>query len=211
MKGTGMPDFIETIRVVDGSFRLLPLHAARMRATCREAYGCEAPALGLSPADIPAVCVCRGAVKCRVRYGREIGGVEFERYEPRRVRTLRAVSADGHGLSSETCRPCCARCRARSERDADEVVIVRGGLVADTSFSNLLFRTADRLLTPRRPLLKGVVRRWLLDRGIAEEADIPAGDTLVAGNPLGITEALMIDAMLPLGAVAPIPVERILF
>ena len=59
MKGTGMPDFIETIRVVDGSFRLLPLHAARMRATCREAYGCEAPALGLSPADIPCVCRAR--------------------------------------------------------------------------------------------------------------------------------------------------------
>ena len=34
---------------------------------------------------------------------------------------------------------------------------------------------------------------------------------LGAGNPLGITEALMINAMLPLGAVAPIPVERILF
>jgi len=209
MKGTGMPDFIETIRVVDGSFRLLPLHAARMRATCREAYGCEAPALGLSPADIPAD-MCRGTVKCRVRYGREIGGVEFERYEPRRVRTLRAVRADGLDYHLKHADRAALDAVRGLRGDADEVVIVRGGLVADTSFSNPLFRTADRLLTPRRPLLKGVMRRWLLDRGIAEEADIPA-DMLVAGNPLGITEALMINAMLPLGAVAPIPVERILF
>ena len=56
----------------------------------------------------------------------------------------------------------------------------------------------------------GLIGLIQLELGYADEADIPA-DMLVAGNPLGITEALMINAMLPLGAVAPIPVERILF
>lgn len=207
MNGTGMLDFIETIRVEDGSFRLLPLHAARMQATCMEAYGCVAPVPDLSPACVPAN-LRRGTVKCRVRYGREAVKVEFERYEPRRVDSLRAVRADGLDYHLKYADRTALEAVRSLRGGADEVVMVRDGLVTDTSYSNLLFRAGERLLTPRMPLLEGVMRRWLLDRGMAEEADIPAG-MLVAGNPLGITEAVMINAMLPLGAVAPIPLERI--
>lgn len=199
--------FIETIRFTDGVANLLPLHCQRMMRTCREHFGCAAPELNL-PLDVVPESFRKGTVKCRVTYGREIRNIEFERYTPRIVRTLRLVEADDIDYHLKYA----DRSDLNSIRDlrdgADEVIIVRNGLVTDTSYSNIVCRTADRLLTPSAPLLEGVMRRHLLDTHVIHEARISA-DMLRPDNSLGITEVILINAMLPLGIVPPIPVSDI--
>lgn len=199
-----MSEFLETIRVSEGRFMLLPLHAERMSRTQTEAYG--RPNCGLCPsmADVP-VDMRTGEVKCRVRYGREIEAVEFERYSPRTVRSLRLVEAsadlDYHLKYADRS----ALTALRAQRgDADDVVIVCQGLVTDTSYSNLVFRSREgRLYTPRTPLLRGVMRRHLLEKGLLSEADITLADLQ------GFVSVMMINAMMPPGAIPEIPATAI--
>lgn len=199
------PVFIETIRVVGGEFRLLPLHQERMEATCREVFGCDAPGLPLAPA-----CASGDVLKCRVTYGREIQKIEYEPYTPRPVESLRIVEGarelDYHLKSADRT----ALLQLHGLRNGcDEVIIVRDGLLTDCTYANLLCHTSDgRLLTPSTPLLKGVMRRSLLDSGKVDAVELTAAD-LLPGNPLRIVGVSLINAMLPPGTGPYIPLGNI--
>ena len=199
-----MSEFLETIRVSEGRFMLLPLHVERMSRTQTEVYGRPSCGLCLGMADVP-VDMRTGEGKCGVRYGREIESVEFERYSPRTVRSLRLVEAsadfDYHLKYADRS----ALTALRAQRgDADEAVIVCHGLVTDTSYSNLVFRSREgRLYTPRTPLLRGVMRRHLLEKGLLSEADITPADLQ------GFVSVMMINAMMPPGTIPEIPATAI--
>ncbi|MDE5635207.1 MAG: aminotransferase class IV [Muribaculaceae bacterium] len=93
--------------------------------------------------------------------------------------------------------------------DCDEILIIKDTLITDTSYSNIIFTGTDGIYTPRSPLLAGVMRQHLIDSGTLIEHDLTVSD-IRPGNPLGITSAYMINAMLPPGAASPIPVGQII-
>ena len=60
---------------------------------------------------------------------------------------------------------------------SDDIIIVKNGLVTDTSFTNLAILSGNRWFTPpRHPLLAGTMRSFLLDKGIISKADITLHD-----------------------------------
>ena len=54
----------------------------------------------------------------------------------------------------------------------DEVIIVKNGLVTDTTISNLAFFDGKEWHTPKNPLLKGTKREELIQKGFLKEKDI---------------------------------------
>ena len=54
----------------------------------------------------------------------------------------------------------------------DEVIIVKNGLITDTSFTNVAFFDGHKWVTPAQPLLNGTMRQWLLQCGQLTEAQI---------------------------------------
>ena len=204
--------YIETIRLENGHFHLLELHQLRMSATIREVYGNNIVVpdirdnLGIV-ADIPAY----GIYKCRIVYDNDIHDIEFKPYTPRDVRSLKVVEAPaGLDYHLKSCDRSALSSLALSRGDCDEVIILRDGLITDTSYTNLVFRSDEGLYTPRTPLLKGVMRSHLLKNGIIHEIDIRPED-IRPGNRLGITGVSLINAMLPLGFGPVIPVSDIYF
>ncbi|MBD5192064.1 MAG: hypothetical protein HDS88_04150 [Bacteroidales bacterium] len=200
--------FVETIRIENGRLQLPELHQQRMAATIREVYGSDArvPDIALFLDGVDAAG-CEGVQKCRVLYDRDICGAEITPYTPQQVRSLRVVEADiVYHLKS--CDRSALMRAASLKGDCDEVIIVRDGLITDTSFTNLVFHGRDGLYTPREPLLRGVMRRYLLNKGVIKEADLTLED-IKPGNLLGITSVSMINAMLPLESAPRIDVEAI--
>ena len=205
-------NFIETIRLEGGRFHLLELHQQRLAATLREVYGGSVcvpdieAALG-SLCDIPDT----GIYKCRIVYDTDIREIELLPYSPRTVKTLKAVEADASlDYHLKSCDRTALSALAEQKGNCDEVIIIRNGLVTDTSYTNLVFHSNDRLYTPRLPLLKGVMRQHLLTEGLLTEgllteADIRRED-LVEGNRFGITGVSLINAMLPLEYAPVIPI-----
>ncbi len=79
-----------------------------------------------------------------------------------------------------------------SKQNAKIPLFLRDGWLTDTSFSNLVLRIGRQMLTPRQPLLRGVMREKLLNEGIIIAEDLRLEDLERA------EEILLINAMLPL-------------
>lgn len=198
---------IETIRVTDGRYCNAPLHLQRMERSVRELFGCSSPLTELPP--VPARYYSAGEVKCRILYGKEIERLEFDIYRPRNVKTLRLVEGgdiDYHLKYANRSRLDALRAL---RGDCDDIVILRDGIVTDTSYSNLLFLSDKGIFTPSLPLLCGTMRQSLIESGAVKTLTI-TGEELLSGA-YDIHSVLMINAMLPPGAVPAIPVEAIYF
>lgn len=182
---------LETIRIQDGVHDDLPRHLERVRRSSAELWG--RPLL-LSPGDLAVPQEFRsGTVKCRVLYSPEGFRAEWSRYVPRRVRTLRAVdcgSLDYHLKYADRS----ALDRLYALRDGcDDVLLIRRGMVTDTSFSNVVLYDGSGYFTPSDFLLDGCRRRSLLEAGIVREMPLKERDLDSFGD------IFLINSMLSLG------------
>ncbi len=191
----------ETIRTHNGVFVNLAYHNARLNRSRLALFGCTQP-LDLAvevgiPADIP-----RGTTRCRVDYGIGIGRVEFSAYEKRNVRSLTLVESDTISYEHKyTDRSVFEALRAGVA--TDDILIVKNGLITDTSFANIVFHDGVRWLTPATPLLRGTAReRLLADQSIVEE-EIRVDDLR------RFRKAALINVMMDLGEVDAIPIDAI--
>ncbi len=186
------PSFIETIRIENGEVVDLERHQTRFDSTRAEFFpGARRLLLAdVLPSDFPRI----GRVKWRVLYGETVEDSRAESYVPRKIRTLRIVEADFDYARKSADRRELDACFAR-RGNADEVLISRNGMLTDATFANVALEIGGRLLTPRRPLLKGTCRERLLRAGTITEADLSAADAFRAER------VAIFNAMLPLGEI----------
>lgn len=194
--------FLETIRIQDGHAHHVADHIDRMRRTAQH-FGFSTPAL---PADLDALVphtLRTGTVRCRIVYGHTLRELTFTPYRRRRLERLIAVDAGAMDYAFKYAD------RSPLERpnlqlsEADELLFVRGGYVTDTSYTNLILRRGDELVTPDTFLLDGTCRRRLLRTAQVRTAqvrlsDLPAYD-----------ELLLVNAMMPLGEALRLPASSV--
>ena len=60
--------------------------------------------------------------------------------------------------------------------NCDDILIVKNGLITDTSFANILFYNGIEWLSPANPLLKGTQRQFLLETEQIITAEIRPSD-----------------------------------
>lgn len=199
---------IETLRMEDGLLQHLPYHEKRYKNAMRHFWPDACPtdlaeilfANGLKP-------FCRnqgflGTYKVRVEYSHDHCRVQATPYRPKHVASLRMVADNGIDYSYKYADRI-ALSKSLEKRDGcDEVIIVKDGLLTDTSYSNIAFFDGTHWLTPRVPLLAGTMRSWLLDNGLAKVADIRPADIA------SFSKASLINAMLPLGELT-VPTSEI--
>lgn len=165
--------FIETIRAEHGELMRLEYHQARMNATIEESAGKKccidlASQLTLSLPD--------ERHRLRVLYDASgIKDVQCTPYTLRLVESLRLVASDVDYRWKRADRTELNQL-FHQRNGQDDVLIVRQGLITDTSVANVAVYDGRYWLTPRTPLLKGTMRAYLLDEGYIEEADIPASE-----------------------------------
>lgn len=166
-----MHQFVETIRIEGGKAINLSLHEARMNAT-RMHFAPHAAPISLQKwlDDAP---ISDERIKARVVYDVDrVCDTTFQTYKRREIQWLRMVednninytfkSTDRHELD-----------RLLALRNGcDEVIIVKNGLITDTSFTNVAFFDGHKWVTPAQPLLNGTMRQWLLQCGQLTEAQI---------------------------------------
>ena len=118
-------------------------------------------------ADLPQA----GVFRVKVVYGEGIIKVEVAPYEMTSIHTLTRIHSDILYDHKYTDRQALDDIYAQ-RGEADDVLIVKNGLVTDTTIANVAFFDGQRWLTPTQPLLKGTFRARLLDRGAIREAEI---------------------------------------
>lgn len=167
--------FIETICINDGVIENLSVHNERMNNTIRVHYGSSVMPVSLE--DFITAEGCKGRTRCRVEYTSAVEKVEYFPYSIREVKSLQLVNDDTAEYSFKYADRSVLDRNFALRGNADDVVIVRSGMLTDTSIANIALYKEGKWFTPKYPLLKGTRRAGLLAEGIIEE-DIVMADSL---------------------------------
>lgn len=162
--------FLETLRLEGGEIVRLDYHNERMNRTRRALFGAVAP---LDLSDYIRCPAEPGRFKGRVVYGEAVCEATCSPYRLRPVGSLKLVRADEadyrHKSLDRTRLNDLFACRG----GADDILVVRRGLLTDTSICNIALWDGRRWVTPDKPLLEGTHRAALLDAGVLTAAPVP--------------------------------------
>jgi len=164
-----MCQLLETIRLENGVLQHLEYHNTRMLKALRTFY--PNSRISLSQ-ELAAKAPQQGLFKCRVVYDVQIRKVEFQPYTLPQIRSLKLIEADSIEYSFKFLNREPINKLFNQRDKADDILIVKNGLITDTSFCNVLLYNGKHWLTPSYPLLKGTRRRLLLEEEIIHTADI---------------------------------------
>lgn len=155
--------YFETIRCEDFQIYHLKYHQQRIARTITKNISlCEY----IYPASSELL-------KCKVVYDQEgVIDVSYSPYTKRNIQTLQLVYDDEIEYSSKYHDRTALEKLFSQKKDADDIVIIKNGLVTDTSIANIAIFVDQKWLTPKKPLLYGTTRQRFIDEKILYEADI---------------------------------------
>ena len=170
-----MCQFVETIQLKEGNFKRLSYHQIRLEKAMNQFFP-NGTVINLSEVLLKTDFPLKGLFKCRVVYDSEIRLIEFIPYIRREIRSLKIVSSDIESFPYKPENRTGYNRAFASRGDCDDVIIVRKGLLTDSSYSNIAFFDGKNWFTPRIPLIYGVNRAELLENGKLLEKDIRIQD-----------------------------------
>ena len=156
-----MCQLIESIRVNCRQLQNIGYHNKRFNRSRRELFGLhddvDLSELILLPDDIGS-----GTYKCRIIYSNIVHNIELQPYIQRNIYSLKMVLVDvfdyGYKYHDRNC-----FLDLMKNIQADDILIIKNGLITDTSFSNIVFFDGSNWVTPSTYLLNGTMRNYLLD------------------------------------------------
>ena len=114
--------------------------------------------------------------RCRITYDEENITVEYIPYTPRAISTLQLIQADTLDYALKYANRKELNTLFAQRESADDILMIKDGLVTDTSIANIAFYDGKQWLTPKHPLLHGTTRARLLNEKKIIEADIKSSD-----------------------------------
>ncbi|HWS00993.1 MAG TPA: aminotransferase class IV [Prolixibacteraceae bacterium] len=211
-----MLQFIETICYENGGFQRITLHEERMNRTRIHFFGTTdrlslenaltcylagfPPLSGFQSTNFQAT---NQKLKCRVTYSQTIENIEFESYMPKVIQSLQLVYDDIIEYCYKYKDRSALNALLGKRGSADEILIVKNGLITDTSYSNVVFLRDGKWYTPETPLLPGTRRAFYLQDRLIFPLNIKPEEI---GQ---FEEVRLINSMLSLEEALPIKTDCI--
>lgn len=192
-----MYPFVESLQFLDGKAANLPYHTRRLQETWKAHYGGDCP-FSLETI-LKETQTGNGKWKVRFLYGPQGFDIEAVPYQARRIETLRLVVSDYADYPFKYTAKIFLEDLLKIKNGCDDILIVKNGLLTDTSFSNIALFDGSDWYTPDTYLLNGTRRQQLLDNGRMKTARLTPSD-------IGRFKTVsLINAMLDLGeSVLPV-------
>ena len=161
----------ESIKLNDGQYNNLFYHEQRMNRSLKMLCGLQETLdleQFLSNANTPQ----KGLYKCRIVYDDRSRDVEFVPYQVRLIRTLRIIEHDRVSYEFKYNDRKVINRLFDLRKNCDDILIVKRGIVTDTSIANIVFKRNKKWYTPWAPLHKGTMRSNLLERNLIQQEEI---------------------------------------
>lgn len=166
--------FIETIRIDNGEIRNLPYHNRRLNET-RSHFWQGSSLLQLE--DYLKPVQGSEVFKARVVYGETgIEEVSYAAYTMRCVQSLAIIQSDTIDYTYKSTDREALNHLFAQRGTCDDILIVKQGLLTDTSIANIALYDGNYWYTPKQPLLGGTKRAQLLEESILQENEIRLED-----------------------------------
>jgi len=172
---------LETIRVENGIPENLEAHQHRMDVAGRFFFGDH---FGISLIDEISPLIASqkkttsivGLFKLRIVYAETIIQTTFIKYELPTIDSLQLVYNDDIEYAFKLADRRDINRLTDLKKACDEIIIVKNGLITDSSYANLAFYDGNCWKTPAKPLLAGTRRSVLLKNQTLIEAEIRPED-----------------------------------
>jgi len=194
--------FFETIKIVNGIIQNPQFHQNRIDETLLSCYNLKTNDSIIDSIIVPDEFKS-GLVKCRLSYDISEHLSSFQNYEIRKVTSLKLIFCDDIEYKYKYSDRTVINELLLHKEDCDDILIVKNGLMSDTSFSNIILFDGKKWLTPDTPLLNGTCRQRMLQKGRIEESRIAFGDLKNFQN------LVLINAMRGEDLENQIPIESI--
>ncbi|MDW3197392.1 MAG: aminotransferase class IV [Cytophagales bacterium] len=197
-----MFQFLESICLDGEGFPLLEYHQKRVNRVFKEVYGHVSPLVleDIIPSEIPGSSIR----KVRVLYGERQHQIEIHPYVRKKINSLQLVTSDTIDYGYKYADRVELGQLFEQRNSADDILIVKNGLLTDTCYANIALLKNNVWHTPEEPLLPGVRRAKLLEEGQI----IP---TAIRTEDLAQFERLsLFNAMIDLGEVL-IPIGNVIY
>lgn len=173
-----MYQFIETIYWKDGAMPLLHWHELRFSKTQMAHFGKK---IHLSLSELIALKSPRTLLedqvyKVRIVYSEKDISVAFEPYQKKTIHSLHLVQNDMIDYSFKYLDRSSLEQMKIPFDNEEEIIIVKNGLLTDTSFTNIALFNGRDWLTPKFPLLEGTRRAFLLGKKTIIPASVAIDD-----------------------------------
>lgn len=169
----------ETIAIAHGQALNLARHQARYEQSLKAFYGKNAVKIYDLAAQIQLpVELNEPLVRCRIDYDDQQLQIQYFPYARKSYRHFQPVSCDHIDYALKYADRSLLNQLLAQRGSADEIMIIKEGLVTDCSIGNLILRQGNRWFTPDTPLLAGTQRAALLASGQIMEKRIYAKDLL---------------------------------
>ncbi|MDR2121817.1 MAG: aminotransferase class IV [Flavobacteriaceae bacterium] len=160
----------ETILVKNKSFQNIQYHNQRLNDSRKKWWNISEVYFLEKNIEIPANLE-QELYRCRVTYDADIHKVEFIPYKPSVITTLQLVICNDINYEYKFENREIFR-KLKKDVDKDDILIIKNGLITDTSIANIVFRKGQSWFTPRVPLLGGTQRQKLLQEKRIQLLDI---------------------------------------
>ena len=170
-----MYQFLESIKIDKSDIYNINLHQIRMDNTILENFNIINKLRLSDIINIPKDKTDK-LLKCRIIYERELITVEYIEYKRKNIKTLKLVSDNIIDYSFKYLDRKNIELLYNKKLECDDILIIKNGLITDSSFSNIIFNNGEKWETPNSPLLKGVQRDYLLENKIIIEKQISSDD-----------------------------------
>ena len=159
--------FLETIRIKDAKIYHLSYHQNRLNSCI--------PNSNIFLAEI-IVPPNEGLYRCRVIYDNDSYKVSYHSYSKRTIKSLKLVYDDTIVYDKKYADRRELEILMKQKGECSDILVVKNGLVTDTSIANIALKQNGQWFTPSSPLLYGTTRQRLLDKGKLKIRDIKAVD-----------------------------------
>ncbi len=111
--------------------------------------------------------------RCKVIYSQDgIEDVQYFKYKKRDIKSFKIIVDDNIDYSKKFLNRDSIERLFNKKDNADEIIIIKNGIVTDTSIANIAIFDEDNWVTSKIPLLKGSTRARLLENRTLFEKDI---------------------------------------
>ena len=159
------PLLLESIRLIDGEFPLLPFHQERVDRSFKKFFPKASPPklrMLLEQRGYPDL----GLYKVRVLYQLDNASVEAQLYTPKEVNSLRIVAAESVKYPQKLANREAINTLFDLRNGCDDILMTQHGFITDTSYANIALFDGRKWITPAWPLLRGTRRAKLIQEGL---------------------------------------------
>lgn len=156
-----MYPLFETIKIQNGKPQNLDWHQKRMDESSIVQFGMKSVFDLTEIIRIPMKYAV-GTVKLRLEYNAEKYKLKFVHYNPKKINKFKIVECNDINYQYKFTDRSAIEDLMKLKGECDEIIIVKNGVITDTSFSNIIFWDGANWKTPATPLLNGTKRRQLI-------------------------------------------------